>query len=234
MNRLSRTFVFALLLGLVHVAHADDKTKDAAQETERQRVSRYLTQKFGVAKDKAEQIAKAVSTASEKYALPPALLLAIISIESRFKEKAKGTNGATGLMQVVPSAHRNLLKNVKDLTQPDTNIEVGSAILYGYRRSAGGDLNAALKSYGGSQAYAEKVSKRVQAFAGVAGDEPPADATQPLMPAVMSDVVRPGACDARWTDFCIGPVIWQGNASTARGVADTLGATNLSGGSAPR
>lgn len=234
MNRLSRLFVFALLLGLVHVAHADDKTKDAAQETERQRVSRYLTQKFGVAKDKAEQIAKAVSAASEKYALPPALLLAIISIESRFKEKAKGTNGATGLMQVVPSAHRNLLKNVKDLTQPDTNIEVGSAILYGYRRSAGGDLNAALKSYGGSQAYAEKVSKRVQAFAGVTGDEPSADASQPLMPAVMSDAVRPGACDARWTDFCIGPVIWQGSSSGTQGLPVALGAMNPSGGSAPR
>src|ERR1700761_3719271 len=135
-------------------------------------VSDYLAHKFGVAKEKAVQISNAVRVASEKYALPPALLLAIISIESRFKEKAKGRNGATGLMQVVPSAHRPLLKNVKDLTEPDTNIEVGSAILYGYMKSAGGDLNAALKSYGGSKAYAEMVGLRAKTFALVF--EPPA------------------------------------------------------------
>ncbi|MFP3607916.1 transglycosylase SLT domain-containing protein, partial [Paraburkholderia sp. SIMBA_053] len=63
---------------------------------------------------------------------------------------------------------KRMLKDVKDLTDPETNIEVGSAILYGYMKSAGGDLNAALKSYGGSQAYAEKVNGRVKTFAEVA------------------------------------------------------------------
>ncbi|MGH8783271.1 lytic transglycosylase domain-containing protein [Paraburkholderia sp.] len=231
MNRLFRTFAVILALGFVHGAQADEK--DKADRADSQRVSSYLMKKFGVAKDKAEQIAKAVNEASEKYALPPALLLAIISIESRFKEKAKGTNGATGLMQVVPAAHRNLLKNVKDLTQPDTNIEVGSAILYGYRRSAGGDMNAALKSYGGSQAYASKVSKRVEAFEGIVGDEPSSDATQSVLPAAMSDAVQPGACDMRWTDFCIGPVVWQHAAVTTRGLPGAIGAANLPGGLMP-
>jgi len=168
------------------------------------KVSDYLAQKFGVAKEKAVQISNAVRVASEKYALPPALLLAIISIESRFKEKAKGRNGATGLMQVVPSAHRPLLKNVKDLTEPVTNIEVGSAILYGYMKSAGGDLNAALKSYGGSKAYAEMVGLRAKTFALVF--EPPAQAGANAMWQAM----QAGECDARWTAFCIRPVVWPG------------------------
>ncbi|PCE23369.1 hypothetical protein BWP39_27210 [Paraburkholderia acidicola] len=185
----------------------------------RQRMTDYLTRKFGVARDKAEQIAKAVNASSEKYALPPALLLAIISIESRFKEKAKGTNGATGLMQVVPGAHRDLLRHVKDLTQPDTNIEVGSAILYGYRRSAGGDLNAALKSYGGSKAYAQMVSERTKAFAGVVGDD---DAGHAMLPATFRTAFRSdqgGACDTRWTTFCIGPVVWLGNVAAVSGAS---------------
>ncbi|MFC0399954.1 transglycosylase SLT domain-containing protein [Paraburkholderia rhizosphaerae] len=165
-------------------------------------VSDYLAKKFGVAKEKAVQISNAVRVASEKYALPPALLLAIISIESRFKEKAKGRNGATGLMQVVPSAHRPLLKNVKDLTEPVTNIEIGSAILYGYAKSAGGDLNAALKSYGGSKAYADMVSLRARTFAPVVE---PQDGT-----AVTSPSIRADACDARWTTFCIRPIAWPG------------------------
>ncbi|WJF91859.1 transglycosylase SLT domain-containing protein [Paraburkholderia bonniea] len=139
----------------------------------------YLVREFGVAQAKAELISAEVQLAAEKYALPPALLLAIISIESRFKEKAHGANGATGLMQVVPSAHRRLLKGVKDLTEPSVNIELGSAILHGYLQAAGGDLQAALKSYGGSRAYAEKVSQRTQRFERALGvqREKPQDTT---------------------------------------------------------
>jgi soluble lytic murein transglycosylase-like protein len=134
---------------------------------ENARLSGYLIRKFGVARDKAVQIANAVDIAASKYSLPPAMLLAIISIESRFKEKARGANGATGLMQVVPSAHRGLLKNTKDLTEPTANIDAGSAILYGYLKSARGDVTLALKKYGGSTAYAEKIQKHVGEFSKV-------------------------------------------------------------------
>ncbi|CAG4886349.1 hypothetical protein R52603_00167 [Paraburkholderia saeva] len=170
-----------LTIGLSPCAMAEENEQVA-------QISAYLTQKFGVAREKAEQISTAVTSAASKYSLPPALLLAIISIESRFKEKAKGANGATGLMQVVPSAHRRLLKNVNDLTEPTANIEVGSAILYGYMQSANGDLNAALKNYGGSKAYAEKVSLRANSFAEVVAR--PEDAT---------DTAGVGACNLRWT-----------------------------------
>ena len=136
-------------------ASQDAAASDATARTHQ--VSRMISQKFGVAKAKAEQISAAVMSAASKYSLPPALLLAIISIESRFKENARGLNGATGLMQVVPAAHRKLVRNI-DLTEAEANIEAGSAILHGYVQSARGDVGAALKSYGGSTAYAEKVS----------------------------------------------------------------------------
>lgn len=126
-------------------------------------VTTYLIRKFGVARQKAEQISDAVTLASAKYSLPPAVLLAIISIESRFREKAKGANGATGLMQVVPSVHRGLVRN-QDLTEPTTNIKIGSAILYGYMQGANGDLDVAMRRYGGSQAYAQKIRLRAQEF----------------------------------------------------------------------
>ena len=188
--------LIVLSLGLAQSAMAE--TSD--------QISAYLTQKFGVAKEKAEQISVAVTSAASKYSLPPALLLAIISIESRFKEKAKGAHGATGLMQVVPSAHKGLLKNVSDLTEPDTNIEVGSAILYGYVRSAGGDVSAALKNYGGSKAYAQKVSLRANAFAQVV-EQPDGDASL--------QTAQPGSCNVRWTDSGPSPVIGPNTFSIA-------------------
>ncbi|MEI7295019.1 transglycosylase SLT domain-containing protein [Paraburkholderia tropica] len=153
--------LLALLPGFVQTAAAQQQPPE-----DKQKLPTYLTQKFGLAKEKAAQISEAVTTAAAKYSLPPAVLLAIISIESRFREKARGANNATGLMQVVPSAHRNLLRN-KDLTDPDVNIDVGSSILYGYKRDAGGDLDAAMKNYGGSTAYAQKIRARAMEFSHV-------------------------------------------------------------------
>ncbi|MBR8142370.1 lytic transglycosylase domain-containing protein [Burkholderia sp. AU19243] len=131
---------------------------------ENRRITSYLTKKFGVAKEKAAKLADIVSVTATKYSLPPALVYAIISIESRFQEKARGQHGATGLMQVVPSAHRGMLRDVKDLTEPNANVEAGSRILSGYVKAAGGNVQAGLKSYGGSNAYAAKVMQRVDAF----------------------------------------------------------------------
>lgn len=142
------------------LADANDQPNEANR-----RITSYLTKKFGVAKERAAKLADIVSVTATKYSLPPALVYAIISIESRFQEKARGQHGATGLMQVVPTAHRGLVRNVKDLTDPNANVEVGSAILSGYVRAAGGDVRAGLRSYsGGSNAYAAKVMQRVDSF----------------------------------------------------------------------
>ena len=154
---------------------------DAAQPepSAARRVTSMLTARFGLARARAEQIASAVFSSASKYSLPPELVLAVISIESRFKASARGAHGATGLMQVVPSAHKRLVKGV-DLTEPAANIEAGSAILHGYLQAARGDLTVALKSYGGSLAYAQKVSTRAKDFepgVGAAGRPSPASAT---------------------------------------------------------
>jgi len=136
---------------------------DAAAVSETHKLSSMLVRKFGLARAKAEKITEAVMASASKYSLPPALVLSIISIESRFKETARGAHGATGLMQVVPAAHRRLVQHI-DLTQPAANIDAGSAILRGYIESAQGDVAAALKNYGGSTAYARKVSLHARDF----------------------------------------------------------------------
>jgi soluble lytic murein transglycosylase-like protein len=178
MSRLLCLLVFSLCVmqSVAAQENAQQQEADANAQAQTQathQVSHLISQKFGVAREKAEQISAAVMSAASKYSLPPALLLAIISIESRFKEKARGANGATGLMQVVPSAHRQLVRNI-DLTEATANIEAGSAILHGYVKSAGGNVDAALKSYGGSAAYAQKVSLRAKSLAPeVSGDDSP-------------------------------------------------------------
>ncbi|HTJ91961.1 MAG TPA: lytic transglycosylase domain-containing protein [Pararobbsia sp.] len=144
-----------------------------AERTEQ--VSAMLAEKFGVARAKADLIAESVMKSASKYSLPPTLLLAIITVESRFREKAHGANGATGLMQVVPSSHRQLIKG-KDLTEPSVNIDTGSAILHGYVDSAGGDLEAGLRSYGGKN-YVAKITHQLKQFDATLDDVAPASDT---------------------------------------------------------
>nr|WP_240655420.1 transglycosylase SLT domain-containing protein [Paraburkholderia phosphatilytica] len=153
----------AIATGPIPVPASADAAASGAQPNDARRMTDMLMKKFGVAREKAQRISTAVMQSASKYSLPPALLLAIISIESRFKENARGGHGATGLMQVVPSAHKQLVRNL-DLTEPEPNIDAGSAILHGYLQSARGDVKAALKSYGGSKAYAEKVTMQAQRF----------------------------------------------------------------------
>ncbi len=80
-------------------------------------------QKLGVARAKAEQISAAVMSSASKDSLPPALVLAIISIESRFKEKARGAHGATGLMQVVPAARKSHKRSRGSSAAPSADSE---------------------------------------------------------------------------------------------------------------
>ncbi|WP_321802284.1 lytic transglycosylase domain-containing protein [Burkholderia sp. BCC1988] len=160
------------------------------------RITSYLTKKFGVAKERAAKLADIVSVTATKYSLPPALVYAIISIESRFQEKARGQHGATGLMQVVPGAHRGMLRDVKDLTEPNANVEAGSKILSGYVRAAGGNVQAGLRSYGGSNAYAAKVMQRVDAFRFVLEPEDGAKGsndTNPMVPVSDPSTAAPAA-----------------------------------------
>ena len=176
-----------LLLALGLSQHA------MAGQTEQ--VSALLAQKFGVARARADRIAEAVVQSASKYSLPPSLLLAVIAIESRFKEKAHGPNGATGLMQVVPSSHRQMLKGVKDLTEPGTNIEAGAAILHGYVDSAGGDVEAGLRSYGSGARYAAKVSNQARFFEAGLGETEASSQTSPAdaEPQVTTDAGSPVA-----------------------------------------
>jgi hypothetical protein len=210
--------LIVLLPGLLQQAWAQQSPPSPPTDT----ISAYLMQRFGVAKQKAVQISAAVTTAAEKYSLPPAVLLAIISIESRFREKARGPHGATGLMQVVPAAHRNLLRNVKDLTNPGVNIDLGSSILHGYLRDAGGDLNAAMKVYGGSFAYAQMIQTRAVEFAPLfnapKADQDPAGAS--AVPAVF---VSPDAYEAA-SAASVPTLPTTGAAASGGAVVQTAGA----------
>jgi hypothetical protein len=124
----------------------------------------HLSRRFLIATEATQRMVGAAYRASREVGLDPLLVLAVISIESRFNPIAESVMGAKGLMQIIPRFHREKLLELggeEAVLDPEFNILVGSRILqeYVYRM---GTLEAGLQFYNGamwdsSAQYAQKV-----------------------------------------------------------------------------
>jgi len=95
--------------------------------------------------------------------LPPGLILAVIDIESRFNRWAVSSAGAVGLMQVMPFWPAELGMRRHQLTQVESNMRMGCAILRFYLAKERNDVRRALARYNGSvgrREYPDKVVGR--------------------------------------------------------------------------
>lgn len=123
-----------------------------------------IARRYRVAKPAIEDIVRTAEQSALAVGLDPMLVLAVISIESRFNPYSESTFGAQGLMQIIGRFHTDKFEPTPDgfaLLDPDTNIRVGVKILDEYLRSTG-SLETALKRYGGESdesgvGYADKV-----------------------------------------------------------------------------
>lgn len=86
-----------------------------------------------------------IRTASAKYKLPEALILAVMAVESNFDPRALSDKGAMGLMQLMPGTARDLF--VSDAWDPAQNIEGGSRYLRLLANQYAGDMIRTLAAY---------------------------------------------------------------------------------------
>jgi hypothetical protein len=116
-------------------------------------LSRHIQRRYGVPENKATQIVQEAVQNGDRHQVEPELILAIIAVESTFKERAVSRVGARGLMQVMPGSHRGKIRDIGGshaLFDPAKNIHTGSWILVNYLNAHSGDLRRALLSYNGS------------------------------------------------------------------------------------
>ena len=116
-------------------------------------LSGHIQRKYQVPDGKARQIVAEAIRNGKAHQVDPELILAIIAVESTFKERAVSREGARGLMQVMPGAHRQKMQDIGGsyaLFDPAKNIHTGSRILVKYLNAHSGNLRRALLSYNGS------------------------------------------------------------------------------------
>jgi soluble lytic murein transglycosylase-like protein len=127
-------------------------------------LAEHFARRYYIAGDATRRWVGAAYRSAAEVGLDPLLVLAVISIESRFNPVAESVMGARGLMQIIPRFHRDKLRDLggdEAALDPETNILVGTRILqeYVYR---GGTLEAGLQFYNGSSwdetgQYAQRV-----------------------------------------------------------------------------
>jgi soluble lytic murein transglycosylase-like protein len=121
-------------------------------------IATVVSARFHIRLPDALKIGHAVLNAAGRYTISPLLLLAVIAVESSFDRFAVSVVGAKGLMQVLPSQHRDRVLRTSDLTDARTNVRIGSEILHNYIEASDGNIEDALYRYsGGAKGYARRV-----------------------------------------------------------------------------
>jgi soluble lytic murein transglycosylase-like protein len=139
-------------------------TIQAESAREQRLVTEFIAKRYRVSDQAVAGFVTTAYVAGAQYSLDPLLILAVISIESRYNPVAESTMGAKGLMQIIPKYHLEKLSDhggEQALLDPQVNIRVGTRILREYQRRLG-DTEAALQMYGGAfdeptSQYADKV-----------------------------------------------------------------------------
>jgi soluble lytic murein transglycosylase-like protein len=85
------------------------------------------------------------TAAARRHKLDPALVLALVQVESAFQPRAVSPKGAQGLTQLMPATAREM--GVKDVLDPEQNLDGGARYLSWLLNRYGGDLRRALAAY---------------------------------------------------------------------------------------
>lgn len=121
-------------------------------------VADWLARRYSIAPAAMRELVAGAWAAGREEHLDPTLILAVMAVESSFNPYAQSAVGATGLMQVMASVHRDKFApygGPRASLDPLTNVRVGAVVL----RDAiarGGSLQAGLRMYVGATSDASE------------------------------------------------------------------------------
>jgi soluble lytic murein transglycosylase-like protein len=107
----------------------------------------------------------AVVQAAKAHQVDPALVHAVIAVESNYNPHARSHKGALGLMQVMPDTGRRYGVHEKELRHPEKNIRAGVQYLADLIELFDGDVRLALAGYNAGENAVLRHGRRIPPFA---------------------------------------------------------------------
>ena len=121
------------------------------------RLVAFIARRYRVAEPAVERV---VSAAARQFPQDPALLLAVVGVESSWRPWALGNVGEVGLCQVRPELHGF---STAELIDPEANVAAAARILQACLARSDGDLKGAVRRYNGAGPAAERYAAKVLA-----------------------------------------------------------------------
>lgn len=116
-------------------------------------------QQVSVLHQKAYVYNEAITNSAIKYRVNPALIKAVITAESCFRNEAKSNKGAGGLMQLIPATAKRF--GVNDRFDPAENIDGGTRYLRWLLNRYGGSLPHAIAAYNAGEGRVDRYGANV-------------------------------------------------------------------------
>jgi len=108
--------------GVIRIVRREDLMPRTALDTSAARV-RSAYWEFGERRPTGAELSSLIRGTAKKYGLDPALVMALVKIESNFNPYAISHKGARGLMQLMPATAR--MYGLRDYYDPAANVDAG-------------------------------------------------------------------------------------------------------------
>lgn len=146
-----------------------DGAVEAPADPKHLALGEYLAKRYRVSQDLTTDYVATAFAVGRDVGVDPLLIIAVISVESRFNPIAESVMGAKGLMQIMPRFHPEKFEafgGVKSVFDPEANITAGAKIIKEYTVRTR-DVAEALQMYVGTSdetdySYPNKVMAEVQ------------------------------------------------------------------------
>jgi len=109
------------------------------------------------------QYTEQIEEVADQFNLSPALLQALVTVESNFRADAVSPKGAIGLMQIIPATGKRY--GATDLADPMTNLQCGAHYLSDLLKLFDQDLTLALAAYNAGENAVIRYGNKIPPYA---------------------------------------------------------------------
>lgn len=117
--------------------------------------------KYKISK-KSKAYNKLIKKVAKKYQLPPALLHAMVKVESAYNPRAVSPKGAVGLMQLMPMTAKRF--KVSNRYDPEQNLQAGAEYLTYLLKLFNKDLRLAIAAYNAGEGSVKKYGNKIPPY----------------------------------------------------------------------